>query len=102
MNFTGTDHVDHWMKTIHWSPSLAQGAGNGVKAVSKDGAGLAALSTSNEAVHAETHSPGTAAIAAFNLNPEGTGAGVFALKEGTHHARMARKNSVMVARPLFH
>jgi hypothetical protein len=59
------------------------GAGNGVKAVSKDGAGLAALSTSNEAVHAETHSPGTAAIAAFNLNPEGTGAGVFALKEGT-------------------
>ena len=23
MNFTGTDHVDHWMKTINWSPALA-------------------------------------------------------------------------------
>jgi hypothetical protein len=59
------------------------GAGPGVRAVSKDGAGLAALSTGNEAIHAETHSPGTAAIAAFNLNPEGTGASIFALKEGT-------------------
>lgn len=59
------------------------GAGIGVRAVSKDGACLAASSASNEAIHAETRSPGTASIAAFNLNPEGTGAGIFALKEGT-------------------
>lgn len=24
MNFAGTDHVDHWMKTINWSPALTQ------------------------------------------------------------------------------
>jgi hypothetical protein len=44
--------------------------------------GLAAYSTSNEAMHAETNAPGTAAIAAYNLNPQGTGAAVFAKKEG--------------------
>jgi hypothetical protein len=49
-----------------------KGAGVGVKAVSKDG----------EAVHAETRSPGTAAIAAYNLNQAGTGAAIFARKEG--------------------
>jgi hypothetical protein len=59
-----------------------KGAGIGMKAVSKDGAGLAAYSTSNEAVHAETQSPGTAAIAAYNLNPNGTGAAIFAKKAG--------------------
>lgn len=55
-----------------------KGAGVGVKAVSKDGAGLAAFSVTHEAIHAETKSPGTAAIAAFNLNPAGTGAALFA------------------------
>lgn len=45
---------------------------------------LAAQSPSNEAIHAETQSPGTAAIAAYNLNPEGTGAAVFAKKEGNN------------------
>lgn len=44
-----------------------KGAGLGVRAVSKDGWGLAAYSTSNEAIHAETHSE-IAAIAAYNLN----------------------------------
>ena len=68
-----------------WGEHKANGIG--VKAVSKDGAGLAAYSTTNEAVHAETHSPGTAAIAAYNANPAGTGAAVFAKKDGsTGHA----------------
>jgi hypothetical protein len=44
---------------------------------------LAAFSTTNEAVHAETQSAGTAAIAAYNANPAGTGAAIFAKKEGT-------------------
>ncbi len=57
-------------------------AGIGVKAVSKSGMGLAAYSTDYEAVHAETHSPRTAAIAAYNLNPRGTGAAIFARKDG--------------------
>jgi hypothetical protein len=61
-----------------------KGAGVGVKAVSKDGAGLAAYSTSYEAIHAETQSPETAAIAAYNLNPAGTGAALFAKKAGEH------------------
>jgi hypothetical protein len=58
-------------------------AGIGVKAVSDRGMGLAAYSTKHEAVHAETHSPVTAAIAAYHLNPHGTGAAIFAKKEGT-------------------
>jgi hypothetical protein len=64
-----------------WGEHKTSGAG--VKAVSKDGAGLVAYSNTHEAVHAETRSPGTASIAAYNLNPEGTGAAVFAKKEGT-------------------
>lgn len=60
-----------------------KGAGTGVRAVSKDGVGLVAYSTSNEAIHAETKSPGTAAIAAYNINPSGTGAAIFAKKEGS-------------------
>lgn len=59
-----------------------KGAGVGIKAVSKDGIGLEAHSTAFEAVHAENHSPGAAAIAAYNKNPEGTGAAIFAKKEG--------------------
>jgi hypothetical protein len=60
-----------------------RGAGIGVKAVSVGGTGLAAYSTDYEAVHAETHARQTAAIAAYNLNPGGTGAAVFAKKVGT-------------------
>jgi hypothetical protein len=60
-----------------------KGTGIGVKAVSKDGAGLVAYSTSNEAIHAETKSLETAAIAAYNANAEGKGAAVFARKEGS-------------------
>nr|WP_299855129.1 S8 family peptidase [Sphingomonas bacterium] len=29
MNFSGTDHVDHWMKEINWTPALTQTLGNG-------------------------------------------------------------------------
>ncbi|MBU1376553.1 MAG: S8 family serine peptidase [Alphaproteobacteria bacterium] len=29
MNFTGTDHVDHWMKAINWSPALTRTQGGG-------------------------------------------------------------------------
>jgi hypothetical protein len=60
-----------------------RGAGIGVKAVSRGGMGLAAYSTEHEGVHAETHSMNTAAIAAYNLNPRGGGAAVYAKKLGT-------------------
>ncbi len=29
MNFSGTDHADHWMKTVNWSPLLSQTQGSG-------------------------------------------------------------------------
>ena len=29
MNYTGTDHIDHWMNLINWSPSLTQTQGSG-------------------------------------------------------------------------
>ena len=56
--------------------------GSGVVGKSGGGVGVWGASDSNEGVHAETHSPGTAAIAAYNLNPTGTGASIFAKKEG--------------------
>lgn len=71
-----------------------KGAGVGVKAVSRDGFGLAAYSAGHEAIHAETRSPETAAIAAYNLNPTGRGAAIFAKKEGTQgHAGFLRATS---------
>ena len=30
MNYAGTDHVDWWMKTVNWSPSLTQTQGSGL------------------------------------------------------------------------
>lgn len=59
-----------------------RGGGIGVKAQSRSGMGVAAYSTGHEAVHAETQSPQTAAIAAYNLNARGTGAALFARKVG--------------------
>ncbi|HKU88937.1 MAG TPA: hypothetical protein VJP84_04050 [Steroidobacteraceae bacterium] len=61
-----------------------RGGGIGVKAQSRSGMGLAAYSAGHEAVHAETQSPQTAAIAAYNLNARGTGAALFAKKTGPH------------------
>lgn len=60
-----------------------RGGGIGVKAVSQSGVGLAAYSTEHEAIHAETRAMNVAAIAAYNLNPRGGGAALFAKKEGT-------------------
>jgi hypothetical protein len=60
-----------------------RGGGIGVKAISRAGAGVAAYSTDWEAIHAETHAPKVAAIAAYNLNPRGTGAALFAKKAGS-------------------
>jgi hypothetical protein len=71
------------VSTSGWGTSGESQTGPGVVGRSTDGAGVFASSTGNEAIHAETQSPGTAAIAAFNLNPNGTGAAVFAKKEGS-------------------
>jgi hypothetical protein len=59
-----------------------RGAGIGVKAVSRAGIGLSAYSTEYEAIHAETRSPNTAAIAAYNVNPRSGGAAIYARKDG--------------------
>lgn len=77
-----------------------KGAGVGVKAVSNNGAGLAAYSTSNEAIHAETHSPTVASIAAFNLNSEGTGAAIYGKKEGNKGHAGFFEGDVYVSRKL--
>jgi hypothetical protein len=60
-----------------------KGTGIGVKAVSKGGTGLAALSKTGEAVHAETQSPAMAAVTALNLAPNGTGSALYAKKAGS-------------------
>lgn len=50
---------------------------------SPNAAAVAAFNTHGEAIHADTHSPHTAAVAAYNLNEEGTGAALYAKKAGT-------------------
>jgi hypothetical protein len=81
-----------WHGVYGETPSTTGGAGvrgehkaNGTGVVGKSGGGVGVwgVSDGHEGVHAETRSPGTAAIAAYNLNAAGTGAAVFAKKEGT-------------------
>jgi hypothetical protein len=80
-----------WMGVYGETQSTTGGAGvwgehkangTGVVGKSSGGIGVWGTSESNEGVHAETHSTGTAAIAAYNLNAAGTGAAIFAKKEG--------------------
>jgi hypothetical protein len=80
-----------WMGVYGETTSTTGGAGvwgehkaNGTGTVGKSDGGVGVWGTSdtNEGVHAETKSPGTAAVAAYNLNPNGTGAALFAKKEG--------------------
>lgn len=59
-----------------------KGAGVGVKAVSKDGVGLAAYSTSKEAIRAVSHTDG-GVIAAYNRNAAGPGFAIYGKKEGS-------------------
>jgi hypothetical protein len=47
------------------------------------GSGLVGKSEGGEGMHAETQSVGAPAVAAYNLNPRGTGAAVYAKKEGS-------------------
>ena len=56
--------------------------GFGVQGESKSGRGVFGYSETGEGIHGDTRSLTAAAIAAFNLNPEGTGAAIFARKEG--------------------
>jgi hypothetical protein len=66
------------------------GAGDGVVGVGKrgvvglspGGVGVWGKSDTYEGVHSETHSAVTASIAAYSLNPTGTGAALFAKKLG--------------------
>ncbi len=64
-----------------WGEHKANGTGTVGKSVG--GVGVLGVSDTNEGVHAETKSPTMAAIAAFNLAPNGTGAAVYAKKEGS-------------------
>jgi hypothetical protein len=64
-----------------WGESETNGTGTVGK--SKGGIGVFGVSETYEAIHAETKSPDTAAIAAYNTNPNGTGAAIFARKDGS-------------------
>jgi hypothetical protein len=75
----------------------ATGPGAGVVGKSKDGAGVWGTSENFEAIHAETNSPVTAAVAAYNLNSNGTGAAIFAEHKGKGEAIHAETNSPLTA-----
>ena len=61
----------------------ASTSGAGVHATSDTGTALLASSSTGEAVHAETASPGVAAVVAHNTNQGSQGAAVYAEKDGT-------------------
>lgn len=54
----------------------------GVEGISTSGTGVWGSSATGEGVHGETKSSIVAAVAAFNLNPDGTGAAIYAEKKG--------------------
>jgi len=64
---------------------VTTGTGAGVYGKSSDGIGVHAISGTYEAIHAETNSSQTAAIAAYNTNPDGPAA-LYARKAGKGHA----------------
>lgn len=72
-----------------------KGGGIGIKAVSKDGVGLAAYSTSNEAIHAETQSTVTAAVAAYQLNAASDSAALYAKHAGGRAAAVFEGNVIV-------
>ncbi|MER8995032.1 MULTISPECIES: hypothetical protein [unclassified Mesorhizobium] len=86
-----------------WSKNLNHGGvvgvnsagGNAIYGTSSDGAAIWGTSQNNEGVHAETHSPGMAALAAFQLNPESTGAALYAKHEGNLTAALFVGNVVV-------
>jgi len=59
-----------------------EGNGVGVLGTSLGGIGVRGISETYEGMHAETKSSTTAAIAAYNFNPNGIGAAIFGKKEG--------------------
>lgn len=77
--------VRGWSKNPNHGGVVGVNTGNGIAVygTSDNSVGVWGTSINFEGVHAETKSPTTAAIAAYNLNPHGTGAAIFAKKEGT-------------------
>ena len=76
------------------------GGGIAVYGTSENGVGVWGTSTNSEGVHAETKSPVTAAIAAYNLNPNGTGAAIYAKKDGDAGVAGFFEGSVWVSKTL--
>jgi hypothetical protein len=76
------------------------GGGIAVYGTSDNSVGVWGTSVNFEGVHAETKSLTTAAIAAYNLNPNGTGAGIYAKKEGDTGVAGFFEGSVWVSKTL--
>lgn len=75
---TGTGGVSDSGLGLH---GISQTA-TGVEGNSTSGTGVWGSSATGEGLHGETKSPTVAAVAAYNLNPHGTGAAIFAEKQG--------------------
>lgn len=76
-----------------WGEHKSSGAG--VVGKSNTGVGVWATSETGEGIHSETNSPNVAAIAAYMLNPNGTGAGVYAESRGQGPAGFFKGNVVV-------
>jgi hypothetical protein len=94
--------VRGWSKNPNHGGVVGVNTGNGIAVygTSDNSVGVWGTSINFEGVHAETKSSTTAAIAAYNLNPEGTGAAIFAKKEGNVGLAALFDGSVFVSKKL--
>lgn len=77
MDYTGTDHVDHWMRTINWSPALARTQGAG-------GAGVTIGILDQTVIGAETAMGQVIQFHGTSDFTDGHGAAVGSLLVGAH------------------
>lgn len=78
MNFTGTDHVDHWMKAINWTPALTRVQTNG------DGADVRIGILDQSIVGADLKNGQVVQFNGASSFTDGHGAGVASLLVGQH------------------
>lgn len=79
MQFSGADHVDHWMKQVSWTPKLTQVQGSGTQAV----IGLVDFWAANDPDVA----PKLIYSGGYNIDTNNHGAGVVSLIVGSHDGK---------------
>ena len=81
MNFSGTDHVDHWMKTVNWTPSLTDDPGH------RQGRPSSASSTRRRSGDVTLQKSSRPVRTASRTSPTATAPAVASLMVGAHDGK---------------